>query len=67
MFWIGFALYLPIVAWAPEDDPVINSPSLNLFWWETNKRAPSSTSSINTVDVAPDVPPVIVSPFTKSP
>ena len=67
MFCIGFALYLSKVAWAPETDPVINSPSLNLLLCDKNKRAPPSTSSTKTVAVAPDVAPVIVSPFIKSP
>ena len=67
IFWTGFALYFFIVAWAPEDEPVINSPSINLFWCVTNKREPASTSSTKTVAVAPDVAPVINSPFIKSP
>ena len=67
MFWTGFALYVAIVASAPEVAPTINSPISNLFWCVTNKREPSSMSSTNTVAVAPEVEPVTVSPFIKSP
>ena len=67
MFWTGFALYLFIVAEASEVAPTIISPSINFEFATTNKHCLPPTSSINIVVVAPEVWPVITSPFWKSP
>ena len=61
------ARYLATFAVAPDVPPVTVSPVIQALFAETNNRELAVISSARTVDVAPDVEPVITSSFAKEP
>ena len=55
------------MAVAPEREPVTVSPVMKPLFAVMNNLELETISSAKTVDVAPDVEPVITSPFLKEP
>ena len=65
MFSTGFARYLPTLAVAPEVEPVTVSPVIQPLFAEINNLSFAIVSSAKTVDVAPDVEPVMSLAFRE--